>query len=115
MMKRLLAVLILSTLIPGIVHAQWEGGNYFGKTTVNTGNQNIVVRPTRTTVPMVGLENRSDKPARCSATFSNGAQFSETRVANIAPGKKATLAYPVHYVTDWVDINVACSERRTRG
>lgn len=113
-MKNSLMVLSVLTLMHSMAHAQWGDGGYFGKTHVNVGTQNIVVQPSRLSVPLVGLENRSDTPARCRATFSNGAQFSETRTTTVAPGKRATLAYPVHYITSHVDIAVVCSQRPAR-
>ncbi|PUA16925.1 hypothetical protein [Glaciimonas sp. PCH181] len=97
-------------LLPGLVQAQW-GGDYLGTTTIDSGNNDIVVQSFRTSVPAVSIQNRSDKPLRCSANFSNGAQFSETRSTTIAPGKRAALAYGVRYITSRVDIQVACSER----
>ena len=111
MMKKSLIVLGLFGLIQGSAHAQWAEGGYFGKTKINIGNQDIVVQPDRMSVPLVALQNRSDKPARCRATFSNGAQFSEMRATTVAPGKRAVLSYPVHYITSRVDIDVVCSER----
>jgi len=112
-MKKSPIGLILLGLIPGIVHAQ-SGSYYLGKTTINTGSH-VVVQPHRNTVtvPAVGLENRSDKPLRCSATFSNSAQFSDTRYTHIAPGEKAFLAdidYTNYGDGPVVDIIVACSD-----
>jgi hypothetical protein len=110
-MKKLF-VLVMS-LAPSFVFAMSTGLGYFGKTTVNAGNLDIAVQSFRTSVPMVRLENRSATPARCSATFSNGAQFSETRTATIPPGKYATLGHGIPYITAKVDIDVQCRAHTT--
>jgi hypothetical protein len=106
-MKASVVVFIVG-MVPGLVFAEW-GDSYFGKTIVDTGNLSVAVRPFRELVPMVGLENRSDIPVRCSATFSNGPQFSETRLATVLPGKRATVGYGVGYITAKVDIDVKCT------
>lgn len=99
-MKKLFAVVLVMSVIPIVALAQWRGNSWFGKTTVETGNLDIAVQSFRTGVPMVSLLNRSNKPASCSATFSNGLQFTETRSASIVPGKKAPIGYGVHYITE---------------
>ena len=112
-MKKSLALMLALSAVPSIVPAQWGDGTWFGKTTVDTGNLDMTVQSFRSAVPMVSLQNRSDRPARCSATFSNGLQFSETRSTSIAPGKKATLGVGMPYITAKVDIDVKCRERTT--
>jgi hypothetical protein len=102
-------VALLIAFAPGIALAAF-GDSYVGKTTIDTGNMNIIVQPFRNLIPMVGVENKSDKPARCGATFSNGLQFSETRYARVLPGQRATIRYPVNYITANLDLDIKCSE-----
>jgi hypothetical protein len=110
-MKKFLALVLVMSLTPGVVLAQMGDSSWFGKTKVNAGNLDIAVQSYRTVVPMVRLENRSDKFALCTATFSNGPQFAETRFATIPPGKNATLGRGIPYITAKVDIDVNCAER----
>ncbi len=108
-MKKSFIYVFAACLLPGLALAQWGEGGYFGTTTVNTANLDIAVQSVRYDFPMVGLENRSGQPAQCRATFSNGAQFSETRQVTVPAGKSKILYYPLHYITSKVDIDVNCS------
>ncbi|MDB5869615.1 MAG: hypothetical protein JWP96_1947 [Polaromonas sp.] len=110
MNKSLIALLLALLAFPG--PAFTEGRTYFGKTTVHNGSLAIAVQSYRHEVAAVALENRSAQAARCSVTFSNGAQFSETRQASVNPGKRVTVAYRVHVITSRVDIDVQCAPRK---
>lgn len=111
MKAAMISAAALLVFTPAISICQISG--YFGKTTVHPGPLDINVISSRALVPAVSVENRSSQPARCEATFSNGAQFAETRRAYVGPGKRVTLAYPVHYRTAKVDIDVNCAPRAT--
>ena len=78
---------------------------------VNTGNLNMGVTPFfRNVAPAVGIENRSDKVAQCTATFNSLAELPQTRGAAVEPGKTVMLYYPAnHWHTVRVDINVNCA------
>ncbi|RJF92194.1 hypothetical protein D3871_26510 [Noviherbaspirillum saxi] len=107
-MKKSFTVVFALTLMSIAGFAQGRD-SYFGKTTVNAGGLDIAVQSFRNTVPMVALENRSGRPARCSATFSNGLQFSDTRSVTVAAGKRATVGTAINYITAKVDIDVKCA------
>jgi hypothetical protein len=82
-----------------------------GMVSVDTGNLNIEVTTfLRDVAPAVGIENRSDKVAQCTATFNSWSELPQTRRAAVEPGKAITLFYPAnHYHTVRVDIDVNCS------
>jgi hypothetical protein len=115
-MKRLMlfvALLVLLALFlfifaPGTLSAVGFRSHFIQLTT-DVSNLDIGVQVDRF-VPAVGLANHSDKLVRCSATFSNGPQFEERRSTTIAPGKRATLVYPVHFIAPVIHINVKCTE-----
>lgn len=87
--------------------------DYNIKLTKNTNGLDIVVHAARGPAVTVGLENRSRQTATCSASFVNyphRPSGDEIRSAAVAPGKRATLAYPVlnfgsDFSTVFVDVN----------
>lgn len=87
--------------------------DYRVKLTKNTGGLDIVVNASYGPSVVVGLENRSGKTALCTASFvsyPHRPTLDETRSATVAPGKNATLAYPVakfggNFSTAFVDVN----------
>ena len=87
--------------------------DYNIKLTKNTNGLDIVVHAMRGPAVTVGVENRSGKAATCSASFVNYPHrpaSNEIRSASVAPGKRATLAYPIlnfgsDFSTVFVDVN----------
>jgi hypothetical protein len=80
-----------------VVMAKLSVWDYRIKLVKDTGGLNIVVRTFNGPAVTVGLENKSGKTARCSASFVSYPHTptpEEIRSVSIAAGKKATLAYP---------------------
>jgi hypothetical protein len=109
-MKRIPATLFALVLAPSIASAEWSGSSW-GRTTVDTGNQDIAVHAFRNTSPLiVGVQNNSQEYVRCSARFSHLPVIDETRSALVAPGGTAALINRQGYLTARIDTDVKCSQ-----
>lgn len=86
--------------------------DYNIRLTRNTNGLDIAVHAMRGPAVTVGIENRSGRTATCSASFvhyPHRPAASEIRSATVAPGKTATLAYPIlnfggEFSTAFVDV-----------
>ena len=114
-MKTLIRGAIFFVLSLSAAHADIRplpNQDYRVKLTKNTGGLNIGVHASSGPAVAVGLDNRSDKVALCSASFvsyPHNATMDETRSTTVAPGKRATLAYPAaklggNFSTAFVDV-----------
>ncbi|HJV84231.1 MAG TPA: hypothetical protein VJ698_02045 [Noviherbaspirillum sp.] len=109
-MKAIFSILAVAAMMPSIAAAQWYGSS-FGKTIVDTGNQDVSVRTHRMTAPLiVGIANNSPNAVRCSASFSHLPVIDETESATIAPGKTVTLVNRHGYPTARIDTKVTCTK-----
>lgn len=107
-MKKTFAALAVAALIPSISAAQWYGAS-FGQTTVDAGSRNVSVHTYRNRAPLiVGIQNNSAEPVRCTARFTHLPVIDEARSATIAPGKRVALVNRQGYLTARIDTQVKC-------
>ncbi len=121
-MHRLIHLLALAALAAAFSSAQasvstFGPRQYRIELKQDTGGMDIVVTPFAGEVVVVGLENRSDKTALCTAGFADHQHKllpTEMRHASVAPGKRVTLGYSMHKMDEAtvVYVNVKCAEKK---
>lgn len=116
-LNHLVAIVALATAFNS-VQAMNPTPNYRVELTKDTGGLDIVVRTFAGVAVGVGLENRSSRPARCSASvvsYRHKPSLDETRHATVEAGKYATLAYPARKFGEFSTayINVKCVEKKS--
>ena len=119
-MHRLIQLTVMASLAAVFGFAQASVStslpwNYRIELTQDTGGLDIVVTPFAGVEITVGVENRSDKTARCTAGFADHQHKltpTEMRHTTIVPGKRATLGYPARKFGEFqiAYVDVKCVE-----
>lgn len=76
---------------------------------------NVDVKSSGGPLAVLTLHNRSSATARCKAVFNSGLQAPISRQAQVKPGKKLQLTYPVPGDITALKIMLSCAKRETAG
>lgn len=118
-MPRLNQLAALAALATALISAQAMNpdATYRIVLTKDTSGLDIAIRTFDGPAVAVGLENRSGKPAQCTASFVNyphKPSLDETRRVTIEAGKSGALVYPAlkFGVFSTAYVNVKCVEKK---